>query len=133
MNFNPLAVLVAAISSFVLGGLWYSRVLFGPAWGRAAGVSMDQPQTGPKHAVSVFGVSFVCALIAAVALATNLGPAPPLRLAVMQGLVIGACFVAACFGINYQFANRSAILWLIDGGYHIVQFVLYGVILGLWH
>ena len=40
--------------------------------------------------------------------------------------------VAASFGINYQFANRSALMWLIDGGYHTVQFGIYGLILGLW-
>ena len=32
MQFNYLAVLVAALSSFLLGGLWYSRMLFGPTW-----------------------------------------------------------------------------------------------------
>ena len=41
--------------------------------------------------------------------------------------------VAASFGINYQFANRSLTLWLIDGGYHTVQFLLFGLVLGLWH
>ena len=29
--------------------------------------------------------------------------------------------------------NRSFKLWLIDGGYHTLQFTLYGLILGLWH
>jgi hypothetical protein len=50
-----------------------------------------------------------------------------------HGLLVGAGFVAASFGINYQFANRSFKLWLIDGGYHTVQFVLFGLVLGLWH
>lgn len=36
-------------------------------------------------------------------------------------------------GINYQFANRSIKLWLIDGGYHAVQFVLFGLVFGLVH
>jgi len=35
---NLFAVLTAAASSFLLGGLWYSASLFGPAWGRAAGL-----------------------------------------------------------------------------------------------
>ena len=43
----------------------------------------------------------------------------------------GIGFVAASFGINYQFAQRSFKLWLIDGGYHAIQFVLCGLILGL--
>jgi hypothetical protein len=36
------------------------------------------------------------------------------------------------FGINYQFAGNRTTLWAIDGGYHTVQFVLYGLIIGLW-
>jgi hypothetical protein len=50
-----------------------------------------------------------------------------------HGLLAGAGFVATSFGINYQFANRSSLLWLIDGGYHTVQFVLFGLVLGLFH
>ena len=50
-----------------------------------------------------------------------------------KGLLVGAGFVAASFGINYQFAQRSFKLWLIDSGYHIVQFMVFGLVLGLWH
>ncbi len=42
-------------------------------------------------------------------------------------------YVAASFGINYQFANRPLSALLIDGGYHTGQFVLYALILGAWH
>jgi hypothetical protein len=48
------------------------------------------------------------------------------------GFVVGVFFVATSFGINYAFAQRSLKLWMIDGGYHIVQFILIGVILGAW-
>ena len=30
-------------------------------------------------------------------------------------------------------ANKPTVLLLIDGGYHIVQFAIHGLILGLWH
>ena len=126
-NVNVLAVVVAALSSFALGGLWYSTPVFGAAWRRAAG--------GPEiqgHPAKVFGLSFLFALVAAFAYAL-LVPQPASGVAaVTQGLVVGAGLVAASFGINYQFANRPAILWLIDGGYHTVQFTIYGLILGLW-
>jgi hypothetical protein len=125
---NVYAVVLAAVSSFVLGGLWYSRALFGRAWNRENGG--DVPQ---GHPAKVFGVSFVFSLVAAFAFAWWLGPAPPLPHAVLSGLVVGLGMVAASFGINYQFAQRSTALWLIDGGYHTVQFVLFGLVLGLWH
>lgn len=125
---NLWAVLVAAVSSFVLGGLWYSPALFGPLWNRENG---GGPQAG--HPARVFGVAFLFSLVAAAAFAWWLGAAPALERAVTAGLVAGFGIAAACFGINYQFAQRSFLLWAIDGGYHTVQFVLFGVILGLWH
>ena len=128
-RFNLLAVIVAAASSFLLGGLWYSKALFESAWRHEAG---DARPAEPGHPVRVFGTSFAFALVAAAAYAW-LVPAPAGALeALVQGLVVGAGFVGASFGINYQFAGRSTRLWLIDAGYHTVQFVLYGLIIGLW-
>jgi hypothetical protein len=127
---NYLAVVVAALSTFLVGGLWYSPVLFGPRWQRAAG---DVRKPGDAHPARVFGLSFVFALVAALAYALIIPPAANATMALLQGVVVGAGVVAASFGINYQFANRPAVLWLIDGGYHTVQFALYGLIIGLWH
>ena len=128
-DINWLATLVAALSAFVLGGIWYGP-LFKQAWCREAGVD---PNAAPKHPARVFGGAFVLALVAAIAFAWLLGPAPSLHLGLHHGLLVGACFVATSFGINYGFAQRSLKLWLIDGGYHTLQFLLYGLILGLWH
>jgi hypothetical protein len=131
-GFNIWAVLAAAVSAFLLGGLWYSPVLFLKPWLKANGVN-GEPKEQAHHPARVFGVSFVFALIAALVFALLLGPAPSLSFALTRGLMVGGGFVAACFGINYQFAGRETKLWLIDGGYHVVQFLVYGLILGLWH
>jgi Protein of unknown function (DUF1761) len=130
-GFNIWAVLAAAVSAFLLGGLWYSKLLFLEPWAKAAGIDIDAKQD--SHPAKVFGVSFLFALIAAAVFAVVLGPKPPLDFALGRALMVGGGFVAACFGINYQFANKPAALWLIDGGYHVGQFLLYGLILGLWH
>ena len=90
MDINYLAVVAAALSSFLLGGLWYSPLAFLHSWNRA----MGRDETGSSgHPAPVFGLSFVFAFVAALAFAAL----------------------------------------LIDGGYHIGQFVLYAVVLGLWH
>lgn len=125
---NILAVLLAAVSSFILGGLWYSPVLFGKAWNRENG---GLPE--PANPAKVFGVSFVFSLVAATGFAVLLGPAPDLHEAVHYGLLVGIAMVGASFGINYQFSQRSFKLWLIDGGYHVAQFLLFALVLGLWH
>ena len=61
---NVWAVLLAAVSSFLLGGLWYSPALFGRTWNAENG---GAPQAG--HPARVFGVSFAFSLVAAVAFA----------------------------------------------------------------
>ena len=128
MSINWLAVVVAALSAFMLGGIWYGP-LFKHAWCREAGVD---PCVAPAHTARVFATAFVASFIAAAAFAWIIGPAPGLRMAVIDGAVVGAGLVAASFAINYAFARRSLKLWLIDGGYHTLQFTLYGLILGLW-
>lgn len=133
-DINYLAVvLAAAVALFILGGLWYSPALFGATWGRESGIAYDAAQAKKGHGAVVFGASFVFALIAAFVFATALGPDPPLAYAVKSGFTIGLCWVATSFGINYLFAGRTLKLFLIDAGYHIAQFTLYGLILGLWH
>ena len=127
---NWFAIIVAALGSFLLGGPWYSKWLFGGAWVREA--HGNQPP-GAGHPAKVFGLSFAFSLIAATTFASWLGPDPALPHALERGLMAGAGFVAASFGINYQFANRSTLLWLIDGGYHTAQFLLFGLVLGSWH
>jgi hypothetical protein len=126
---NPWAILLAAVSSFLLGGLWYGP-LFKNAWCKLAGVDPEKPA---GHPARVFGVAFAFSLVAATAYAWFLGPSPDLTFAVGMGAIVGVAFVATSFGINYQFAGRPFRLWAIDGGYHTLQFVLYGLVLGLWH
>lgn len=126
---NLFAVAVAAVSSFLLGGLWYSPALFGSTWQREAG---DSRKPGEGHPAKVFGVSLVFAFLAALTYALLIPAAASALHALAQGLAVGAGAVAASFGINYQFANRSTKLWLIDGGYHSAQFGIYGVVIGLW-
>ena len=129
---NLWAVLLAAVSSFILGGLWYSPALFGRLWNAEnGGEEAGTKQAG--HPAKVFGISFLFSLVSAFAFASWLGAAPSLEAALKAGAVAGFGFVAASFGINYQFAQRSFKLWLIDGGYHTAQFLLFGLILGLWH
>ncbi len=125
---NYWAVLLAAVSSFMLGGLWYSPVLFGKMWNdENGGVKQD------GHPAKVFGIAFLFSLLAAVTFARWIGPEASLEYALKHGLMAGFGMAAACFGINYQFAQRSFKLWLIDGGYHTAQFLVFGLILGLWH
>jgi len=128
---NYLAVIAAAVATFALGGLWYSPALFGKAWQREAGVTEEKMKSA--NMPLIFGLTFVLALIAAWVFALFLGPRPPMALGLGAGFSAGLCWVAASLGINYLFERKSLKLWLINGGYHTLQFTIIGLILALWH
>jgi hypothetical protein len=128
---NYLAVIAAAVATFALGGLWYSPALFGKAWQREAGVSEEKMKSA--NMTLIFGLTFVLSLIAAWVFALFLGPRPPMALGLGAGFSAGLCWVAASLGINYLFERKSLKLWLINGGYHTLQFTIIGLILALWH
>jgi hypothetical protein len=130
VDINWLAVLAAALSAFLLGGVWYGP-LFKHAWCRENGMDPNCPPNG--HPAKIFGIAFLAALVAAAAFAIILRADPPLFIAVHAGFLTGLAYVGMSFGLNYAFAGRSFKLWLIDAGYHTLQFTLYGLILGLWH
>lgn len=130
MEINWLAVIAAAASSFVLGGVWYGA-LFGDAWLKAAGLTKEQAMASNK--ALIFGGSFVLSLIASATFAMFLGPNVDAMSGALYGLCAGLCWVAASYGISYLFEMRPLSLWLINGGYHTLQFTLIGAILGAWH
>ena len=130
MDINWLAVLLAAVATFVLGGIWYGP-LFGRIW-RAAEGQTEPPAKGAKHPAFVFGLSFVLMLIAAAFLAVALEPDPNVPRSVGFGLAVGIGWVATAFGVNYLFAGRRFALFAVDAAYNIALFALMGLIIGLF-
>ena len=128
---NWIAVLLCAVSSLVLGGIWYSPVLFAKPWQRAAGLSDEAAKSGNMGLI--FGLTFVLSLVAAYVFAMFLGRNFGLGPAIGAGASAGLCWVAASLGISYLFERRPLNLWLINGGYHTLQFTLFGLILGWMH
>lgn len=130
-SFTPplIAVLVAAMSSFLLGGLWYGP-LFARRWQELTGLSDERLASGSP--ARVFGLSFVLAIVQAWVFAMFLGPDPSLALGLGAGASAGLCWVGAAFGINDLFERRPFALWAINAGYHTLAFTLYGLILALW-
>jgi len=126
---NYIAVVVAAVASFILGGLWYSPLLFAKAWQRESGVTEEQ-MAGANMGM-IFGLTLVLSLIAAFVFALFLGPRPSMPLGLGAGFSAGLCWVTASLGINYLFERKSLKLFLINGGYHTLQFTVIGLVLAL--
>jgi hypothetical protein len=128
---NFIAVLLCAVSSLVLGGIWYSPLLFAKAWQRGAGLSDDRTKGG--NMAVIFGLTFLLSLVAAYVFAMFLGRSMPFAGAVGAGFSAGLCWVGASYGITYLFERRPLSLWLINAGFHTLQFTLFGLIIGAMH
>ena len=63
MEFNFLAILVAALSSFVVGFIWYNPKVFGTIWMKEIGMTEEQAQKGTM--LKIFGLTFVYAFMLA--------------------------------------------------------------------
>jgi len=98
---NVWAILVAALSAFLLGGLWYSPALFHNAWKRANGFGKDEPP--PDSPAKVFGISFIFSLIMSFNLAMFLN-APKTDMA-WGATAAAAVLLGVAFDPN--FANNS--------------------------
>jgi hypothetical protein len=130
MQLNYLAVLVSALSTFLIGGLWYSPAAFGKAWMRENGFTEESLKGG--NMLKIFGVSFLLAIISAVNLAMFMGPENKPAMGALWGFLAGAGWVATFVGTHYLFERKSFTLFLINAGYSIVALTLMGVILATW-
>jgi hypothetical protein len=63
MEFNFLAVLVAALSSFVVGFIWYNPKVFGTIWMKEIGMTEEKAKTG--NMAKIFGLTFLYSLMLA--------------------------------------------------------------------
>jgi hypothetical protein len=128
---NYFAVLAAAVSTFVLGGLWYSPLLFGKAWMRANGFSESDLQTFSK--ARMFGWSILFSLVMSLNLAMFLsGPTTNVTWGMAAGWLAGFGWVAMAIAIVGLFENKSWKYIAINGGYMTVAFVIMGAIIGAW-
>lgn len=126
-NISLLAVILAAVAAFPIGGLWYGP-LFLKVWQREAGITDVDMQK--RHPAAVFGGAFVLQLFAAYFMghvfATYHGLSA--QSTILTALGIALAFIVTAFGVNYLFAGRSLKLWAIDSGYYLVTYTLMGVI-----
>jgi hypothetical protein len=129
-SLNLLAVLVAAISAFLIGGLWYSPALFQRAWMRANNLSEADLNAG--GAAKIFGLAFLFALVMALNLAMFLNAPDTTASWGATAGALAAIWVALGIGTVALFERRPAAYTVINGGYWVVALTVMGAILGAW-
>ena len=127
-DFDFIAVIVAAIGAMMLGGLWYSPILFEQKWRHFTNTSADED---PRNPIVIYGVAFLLLTIGAAVFHAFLGPDPTPMFAVSVGFAAGLAWAAGSLWTSYIFEGRPKGLYLINGGFHTLQYTTYGLVFGL--
>lgn len=124
------AVVVAALSAFIVGGIWYSSALFGNAWMADSNLTADQIKTGNK--AKIFGFTALFSLIMSANLAAFLAtPTTTTAWGAQAGFLAGIWTFGA-IAIHSLFELKGWRYIFINGGYSVVSLTLMGAILGAW-
>ena len=127
---NWWAVIVSAIAYMVVGALWYSPALFGNAWMKGIGRTKEQVAAdfSPLNYLWTLIFSFIAAYgIARICLWTS---CQSVWDGIVIGLMAGVCFVLPTMGVNDLFEARKRSLTVMNILFHLVAFVVIGVIIG---
>jgi hypothetical protein len=127
-HLNYWAILAAAASMFVLGGLWYK--IFSAPWMKANGFE-GKPPAG--NTAKIFGISFAFSLVMAFNLAKFLDdPTTTVAWGATAGFLAGFGWCFMGIGIICLFERKPWSYVLINGGFLTVALTAMGLILGAW-
>jgi hypothetical protein len=136
-SINWFAILVCVLVSMISGSFWYNPKTFFPVWWMVVGKDGEEP--GMKGNMGVtWGLTVLSSIVQAVFMAlmvTALGPTlggPSLVSGLLTGLILWIGFIAPTYLVNKLFAGHGLKIWAIETGNHLLNFLLFGAILGAW-
>ncbi|MBI3572703.1 MAG: DUF1761 domain-containing protein [Candidatus Kerfeldbacteria bacterium] len=130
-SLNWLAVVAATVAAMIVGYVWYSMGVFGKAWMTVIGKTQEELK---KDMGPAMGGMLVTAFLEMLVLGTVLKAFAPdgTYQAVVDGIWIWLGFVATIMFGGILFEHRSAKLFWINSGYHLVNIVIGTIILTMW-
>lgn len=132
---NIWAVLVATLSTMVVGSIWYTPKVFGTWWMQAAKVDRAKAEAaGIRPMLVTVVVSFVSAwvLAGATSIAHEFYDGAFLTDAIITGLFLWAGFTAARFVTHDAFEGRPGRLTLLNVTHELVTVLVMALIIGLF-
>ncbi|MBC6447347.1 DUF1761 domain-containing protein [Actinokineospora xionganensis] len=129
-----LAVLVATVAFFALGGLWYSTLLFGKIWSRAVGLDMAGDEKPP---VTIYLMPLLTCFVSSLALAmlANATGTDTVGEALALGVVAGLGLAAMALLVTGFFDPKKPqpMTWVaVTAGYHLLGLIVVSLIVALW-
>ncbi len=134
-NLNWIAIFCGALAYFMLGALWYSKMLFAPKWIEYTKVDASNPDVKKGMGLLMF-MSFIWMFITAFAIAVirdRIYDVTGLMGGLKLGIVTGLCFGVASLSISYLYEKRPAGLYWINGGYTLLGNIIAAIIICSWH
>ncbi len=128
---NYLAVLIAAAVRVVVGAIWYSPVIFGPAFMRLAQCSEAEMKARlPRAVISDVIGSLIMAFI--LVHAVHYAGATTWLTGVAVGLLNWFGFIAVTHFALVMYEKRPFRLFLINNGYQALALAIMGAVLAVW-
>lgn len=134
---NWLAVVACVVVSMISGSIWYNPRTFFPAWWRGIGKTGEpgmQGNMGMTWTLTILS-SFVQAIAMSFmvdAMGSLMTGGVSAATGAMTGFMLWFGFIMPTYLVNKLFAGHGFNVWAIEVGNHLVNFVLFGAILGAW-
>lgn len=129
---NYIAVLIAAIASFLFGGVWYG--VFSARWLDAVGKTEQDIKAAGRPLPVLFGLTIVAQLVMAWVLAGVIGHLGSGQVTAWNGLLSGLFvwlgFVLTTLLVNHAYQGAKSALTVIDGGHWLGVLLIQGLIIG---
>lgn len=134
MEVNFVAVLVAGVASFVIGGLWYSGMLFGPMWVKLLGWDEKRAAEAKKGGSQSMAIGFLATLVTAYVLAyfVNMFGATDAQGGVRAAFWLWLGFVATTQLGGFLWEKKPFKLFVLNTAYSFLSLAVMGIILSLW-
>jgi hypothetical protein len=134
---NYLAIITGAVLSMVIGGIWYGP-LFGKKWMEIIGVNpadSDAKKKMQKTAGPLYAVQFILTLFQVLVLAHLIADTTKVG-GLERALWIWGAFVIPTLAGAVMWTNDNGKMkwsrFLIQGGYQLVIFIVFGLLLQFW-
>ena len=133
-NVNITAVLVAAIASFVIGGLWYGP-LFGKLWVKLSGFGKKELKAAKEKGVGMtYVLGFIATLVTAYVLAffVDYTQATTINAGIQTGSWIWLGFVAPVLIGSVLWEGKPFKLFVLNAAHWLVSLGVMASILAVW-
>jgi hypothetical protein len=134
VDVNYWAVILATLSTLVIGSVWYTPKVFGKRWAELAKVDLDDTSGAAGAIITTVVVSFITAWVLALSAQTAwvAFSGNYLGTTVAVGTMLWAGFTAARIITHDAFERRPAALTLLTISHELVTVIVMALIIGLW-